>query len=141
MAKHRAKEEKLKRIRLGSRYFGFNLGQFYWQCLKVVAASEERTETHILRRIIGSWTETLPTAIQEKARAESSRLEEWKAQERRSRKEAKLQAKLIARRTRPRGGSVKVPKAGGTARAIASRTHDRIAVANSSVSGSQCSAG
>jgi len=27
MAKHRVKEEKLKRIRLGSRYVGFDLGQ------------------------------------------------------------------------------------------------------------------
>jgi hypothetical protein len=79
MAKHRVKEEKLNRIRLGSRYFGFNLSQFYWECLKLAAASEELTETEILRRIITSWSETLPTAIQEKARAETARVETWKA--------------------------------------------------------------
>jgi hypothetical protein len=79
MAKHRTKEEKLNRIRLGSRYFGFNLAQFYWECLKLAAASEELTETEILRRIIRSWSETLPTAIQEKARAETTRVETWKA--------------------------------------------------------------
>ena len=79
MAKHRAKDEKLKRIRLGSRYFGFNLAQFYWECLKLAAASEGLTETNILRRIIGSWSETLPRTIQEKARAESARVEAWKA--------------------------------------------------------------
>jgi hypothetical protein len=79
MAKYRAKDEKLKRMRLGSRYFGFNLAQFYWECLKLVAASEELTETDILRRIITSWTETLPTVIQEKARAETTRVEAWKA--------------------------------------------------------------
>jgi len=75
MAKHRTKEEKLRRIRLGSRYFGFNLAQFYWECLKVASASEGLTETDILRRIIRSWSETLPTAIQEKARAEATRVE------------------------------------------------------------------
>jgi hypothetical protein len=57
--------------RLGSRYFGFNLARFYWECLKLVAASEELTETDILRRIIRSWSETLPPAVQEKARAET----------------------------------------------------------------------
>ncbi len=67
MAKHRTKEEKLQRIRLGSRYVGLDLGQFYWECLKLAAASEELTETDILRRIIRSWSETLPPAIQEKA--------------------------------------------------------------------------
>jgi hypothetical protein len=79
MAKHRTKEEKLKRIRLGSRYFGFNLAQFYWDCVKLAAASEGLTETSILRRIIRSWSETLPPTIQEKARAESARVEAWKA--------------------------------------------------------------
>ena len=78
MAKYRAKDEKLKRMRLGSRYFGFNLAQFYWECLKLAAASEELTETDILRRIITSWSETLPNAIQEKARAEATRVEAWK---------------------------------------------------------------
>ena len=115
MAKHREKEEKRHRIRLGSRYFGFNLAQFYWECLKLAAASEELTETGILRRIIGSWSETLPPEIQEKARAETARLEAWKAQERRARKEAKLQAKLNARRARSREkGSPKLSNAGGT---------------------------
>ena len=47
MAKYRAKEEKLQRIRIRSRYFGFNLAQFYWHCLKLMAASEELTETDI----------------------------------------------------------------------------------------------
>jgi hypothetical protein len=79
MAKYRAKEEKLNRRRLGSRYFGFNLAQFYWECLKLAAASEGLTETNILRRIIGSWSETLPRTIKEKARAESVRVEAWKA--------------------------------------------------------------
>jgi hypothetical protein len=79
MARYRAKEEKLKRMRLGSRYFGFNIAQFYWECLKVASASEELTETEILRRIIRSWSETLPPTIQEKARAETTRVEAWKA--------------------------------------------------------------
>jgi hypothetical protein len=79
MAKYRAKEEKLNRWRLGSRYFGFNLAQSYWECLKPVAASEGLTETDLLRRIIRSWTETLPLTIQEKARAETTRVEAWKA--------------------------------------------------------------
>ncbi len=63
MAKHRTKEEKLQRIRLGSRYVGLDLNQFYWECLKLAAASEDLTETDILRRIIRSWSETLPPAI------------------------------------------------------------------------------
>jgi hypothetical protein len=79
MAKYRAKGEKLQRMRLGSRYFGFNLGQFYWECLKLVATSEKLTETDILRRIITSWSETLAPAIQERAQAESTRVEAWKA--------------------------------------------------------------
>ena len=79
MAKHRTKEERLNRIRLGSRYFGFNLAQFYWECLKVASASEGLTETEILRRIIRSWSETLPPAVQEEARAETTRVEAWKA--------------------------------------------------------------
>jgi hypothetical protein len=93
MAKHRTKEEKLQRIRLGSRYVGLDLGQFYWECLKLVAASEELTETDILRRVIRSWSETLPPAIQEKARNETTQLEAWKTQELRAREDAKLQAK------------------------------------------------
>src|SRR5713101_6264055 len=103
MAKHRTKEEKLQRIRLGSRYVGLDLAQFYWECLKLAAASEELTETDILRRVIRSWSETLPPAIQEKARAETTRVEAWKAQELRARMDAKLQAKqakLNARRAK-----------------------------------------
>jgi hypothetical protein len=79
VAKHRTKEEKRNRIQPGSRYFGFNLAQFYWECLKVASASEELTETEILRRIIRSWSETLPPTIQEEARAETTRVEAWKA--------------------------------------------------------------
>src|SRR2546428_2732968 len=101
MAKHRVKEEKLLRIRLGSRYVGLDLGQFYWECLKLAAASEELTETDILRRIIRSWSETLPPPIQEKARAEASQLEAWKAQELRARQDAKLQAKQAKLNARP----------------------------------------
>jgi hypothetical protein len=103
MAKHRTKEERLKRIRLGSRYVGLDLGQFYWECLKLAAASEELTETDILRRVIRSWSETLPPAIQEKARTETSQLEAWKAQQLRAREDVKLrakQAKLNTRRAR-----------------------------------------
>lgn len=103
MAKHRTKEEKLKRIRLGSRYVGLDLGQFYWECLKLAAASEELTETDILRRVIRTWSETLPSAIQEKARAETTRVEAWKAQQLRAREEAILQARqarLSARRAK-----------------------------------------
>jgi len=106
MAKHRTKEEKLQRIRLGSRYVGLDLGQFYWECLKLAAASEELTETDILRRVIRSWSETLRPAIQEQARAETSRVEAWKAQELRAREHAKLQAKqakLNARRAKLQG--------------------------------------
>src|ERR1700719_2517858 len=94
MAKHRIKEEKLNRIRLGSRYFGFNLSQFYWQCLKLVAASEELTETDILRRIIRSWSETLPPTVQEKARAETTRVEAWKAQKLRARRMPRSKLKI-----------------------------------------------
>jgi CHAD domain-containing protein len=79
VTKHRTNEEKLKRMRVGSRYFGFNLAQFYWECLKLAAASEQLRETDILRRIIRSWSETLPPTIQEKARAETTRVEAWKA--------------------------------------------------------------
>jgi hypothetical protein len=93
MAKHHIKDEKLQRMRLGSRYVGLDLAQFYWECLKLAAASEELTETDILRRVIRSWSETLPTTIQEKARAETSRVEAWKAQEIRAREDARLQAK------------------------------------------------
>jgi hypothetical protein len=100
MAKHRVKEEKLLRIRLGSRYVGLDLGQFYWECLKLTAASEELTETDILRRIIRSWSETLPPAIQEKARAETAWVEAWKAQELRAREDVRLQAKQARLSTR-----------------------------------------
>jgi hypothetical protein len=86
MGHYRAKEEQLQRIRLGSRYVGLDLGQFYWECLKLVAASEELTETDILRRIIRSWSETLPPTVQEKARAETTRVEAWKAQKLRARR-------------------------------------------------------
>jgi|SRR5690242_7650923 hypothetical protein len=106
MAKHRTKEEKLKRVRLGSRYVGLDLGQFYWECLKLVAASEELTETDILRRIIRSWSESLPPAMQEAARIESAKVEAWKAEILRAREGAKLQAKeakLDARRGKLRG--------------------------------------
>jgi hypothetical protein len=121
MAKHRTKEEKLRRIRLGSRYFGFNLAQFYWECLKVASASEGLTETDILRRVIRSWSETLPPAILEKARAETTRVEAWKGQEKRTRKEAKLQAKLNTRRARLRvREATKVRNAGGTVQAVVS---------------------
>ena len=99
MAKHRAKEEKLQRIRLGSRYFGFDLAQYYWECLKIAAASEELTETDILRRIIRSWSETLPPATQEQARAETARVEAWKAQELRARQDAKPRHMSGPRRT------------------------------------------
>ena len=114
MAKHRVKEEKLLRIRLGSRYVGLDLGQFYWECLKLAAASEELTETDILRRVIRTWSETLPPAIQEKARAETTRVEAWKAQELRARQDAKLQAKqarLSTRRAKLQGKGP--PKAQG----------------------------
>ena len=127
MAKHRTKEEKLQRIRLGSRYFGFNLAQFYWECLKVASASEGLTETDILRRVLRSWSEALPDAIREKARAETTRVEAWKGQEQRTRKEAKLQAKLNTRRARSWGKeSPKAPNAGGTTHAVGSRTDDGI---------------
>ena len=93
MGWHRVKEEKLLRIRLGSRYVGFDLNQFYWECLKLASASEELTETDILRRIIRAWSEALPSAMQEKARGETAQIEAWKAQELGARKEARRQAK------------------------------------------------
>ena len=92
MSKHRVKNEELRRIRLGSRYVGSDFSQFYWECLKLVAALEELSETDILRRILRSWSETLPPAIQEKARAETTRVEAWKTQELRAREDARLQA-------------------------------------------------
>ena len=100
MAKRRTKEEKLLSIRLGSRYVGLDLGQFYWECLKLVAASEELTETDILRRVIRSWTETLPAAMQEKARAETAKVEAWKAEKLRAQEAARLQAKQSGLNTR-----------------------------------------
>jgi hypothetical protein len=106
MSKHRTKEEKLRRLRRGSRYVGLDLNQFYWECLKLEAASEELTETDILRRIIRSWSETLPAVLQEKARAETVRVEAWKAEALRARDESRLQvkeAKLDARRGKLRG--------------------------------------
>jgi hypothetical protein len=93
MGHYRVKEE-LGRIQLGLRYVGLDIGQFYWQCLKLVAASEELTETDILRRIIRSWSETLPPAIRENARAETTRLEAWKAQELRTREKPSLKLKI-----------------------------------------------
>ena len=89
---HRVKEEELQRIRLGSRYVGLDLGQYYWECLKLAAASEELTETDILRRVIRSWSETLPPTIQEQARAKNAQVEAWKVLELRVREDAKLQA-------------------------------------------------
>jgi hypothetical protein len=131
MGRHRAIEEKLQRIRLGSRYFGFNLAQFYWQCLKLASASEGLTETDILRRIIRSWSDTLPPTIQEKARAETIRVEAWKAHEKRARRDAKLKAKrarLNTRRATSRGKeSAKARNAGGATHAVCSRTADGIA--------------
>jgi len=102
MGHYRVKEEELGRIQLGLRYVGLDIGQFYWQCLKLVAASEELTETDILRRIIRSWSETLPPAIREKARAETTRVEAWKAQVLRARQDARPQAKQarLSRRRR-----------------------------------------
>jgi len=112
MAKHRVKEEKLQRIRLGSRYVGLDLGQFYWECLKLAAASEELTETDILRRIIRSWSEALPVAIREQARASASSVEGWKADQLRARKEAKLrakQAKLTTHQVKLQGKQARKP--------------------------------
>ena len=100
MGTHRVKEEKLKRMRLGSRYVGLDIGQFYWECVKLVAASEDLTETDILRRITRSWSETLPPAIQEKAKAKATQLEAWKAQERHARENGRLQAKQAMLNTR-----------------------------------------
>ena len=102
MGHYRVKEEELGRIQLGLRYVGLDIGQFYWQCLKLVAASEELTETDILRRIIRSWSETLPPAIREKARAETTRVEAWKAQVLRARQDARPQAKQATLSTRRR---------------------------------------
>ena len=87
---HRAQEEELKRVRLGSRYVGFDLGQVHWECLKLAAASEELTETDILRRIIRSWSERLPTALRERARVETSQVEAWKSKQLHARENAKL---------------------------------------------------
>jgi hypothetical protein len=106
MSRHRVREEELQKVRIGSRYIGLELGQFYWECLKLAAASEELTETDILRRITKSWSETLPPTTQEKARAETTRVEAWKAQVLRAREDARLQAKqakLNTRRARLRG--------------------------------------
>jgi hypothetical protein len=94
MGHHRIKEEKLGRIQLGLRYVGLDVGQFYWECLKLVAASEELTETDILRRIIRAWSETLQPAIREKARAETTRLEAWKAPELRARSRPRSRLKI-----------------------------------------------
>src|SRR5260370_31698996 len=127
MPKHRVKQEKLRRIRLGSRYFGFDLGQFYWECLKLAAASEELTETAILRRIVRSWSETLSPTIQEKARAETTGVEAWKAQELHSQKDARLrakQARLRARRAKSRR------KASPKASRIVSRGREKTSASN-----------
>jgi hypothetical protein len=80
MGHHRVKEEELGRIQLRLRYVGLDVSQFHWQCLKLVAASEELTETDILRRIVRLWSETLSPAVREKAQRETARLEAWKAQ-------------------------------------------------------------
>ena len=112
MAKHRTKEEKLKRIRIGSRYVGLDLAQFYWECLKLAAASEELTETDILRRIIRSWSETLPVAIQEQARAQTASVEAWKSQELRARRASQLpakQSKFDSRHAESRGKRTRKP--------------------------------
>ena len=106
MGWHRTKEERLQRIRPGSRYVGFDLAQFHWECVKLAAASEELTETDILRRIIRCWSETLPPAIQDRARAETARVEAWKTQELHSREKVNLKAataqqpRLSARRAK-----------------------------------------
>src|SRR5580704_8506704 len=102
MGHYRVKEEELGRVQLGLRYVGLDIGQFHWQCLKLVAASEELTETDILRRIIRSWSETLPPAIREKARAETTRVEAWKAQVLRARQDGRPQAKQARLNTRRR---------------------------------------
>src|SRR5260370_33989879 len=131
MPKHRVKEEKLRRIRLGSRYFGFDLGQFYWECLKLEAASEELTETAILRRIVRSWSETLSPTIQEKARAETTGVEAWKAQELHSQKDARLQARLQAKHARLRARRAKSRrKASPTASRTGSRGGETAAASN-----------
>ena len=93
MGTHRVKDEKLQTIQLGYRYVGLDLTQFHWECLKLAAASEELTETDILRRVIRSWTEALPPATQEKARTETARVEAWKAQKLRVRRDAKFRAR------------------------------------------------
>jgi hypothetical protein len=98
----RVNEEELGRIQLGLRYVGLDVRQFYWQCLKLAAASEELRETDILRRIIRSWSETLPPVVREKARAETTRVEAWKAQELHARQDARLQAKQARLSTRRR---------------------------------------
>jgi hypothetical protein len=102
MGHYRVKEEELGRIQLGVRYVGLDIGQFYWQCLKLVAASEELTETDILRRIIRSWSETLPSAVRAKARAETTRVEAWKAQALLARQDGRLEAKQARSSTRRR---------------------------------------
>ena len=131
MPKHRVKEEKLRRIRLGSRYFGFDLGQFYWECLKLAAASEELTETAILRRIVRSWSETLSPTIQEKARAETTGVEAWKAQELQSQKDARLQARLQAKQARLRARRAKSRrKASPKASRTVSRGREKTSASN-----------
>ncbi len=102
MGHQRVKEEELGRIQLGLRYVGLDVGQFYWQCLKLVAASEELTETDILRRMIRSWSETLPPAVREKARAETTCVEARKVHILRARQDARLQAKQARLSTRRR---------------------------------------
>jgi len=94
MGHDRVKEEKLGRIQLGLRYVGLDVGQFYWECLKLVAASEELTETDILRRIIRAWSATLQPAIREQARVETTRLEAWKTQELRARRRPRSKLKI-----------------------------------------------
>lgn len=93
VTKYRKQDKNLQRLHLGWRYVGIELCQFHWECLKLAAASEELTETDILRRIIRSWSETLPAPIQEQARAQTASLEVWKSQELRVRQASQLQAK------------------------------------------------
>lgn len=93
MGTRRVKDEKLQTIQLGYRYVGLDLIQFHWECLKLAAASEELTETDILRRVIRSWSEKLPPAIQEKARDATVQAEAWKARRLRVRQHAKFHAR------------------------------------------------
>lgn len=91
MGNRRVKDKKLRTIQPGYRYVGLDLTQFHWECMKLEAASEELTETDILRRIIRSWSEALPPATQKKARAATARVEAWKARKIRAPQSGKFQ--------------------------------------------------